>query len=137
MTREQKIKKDAKALRGYRERLEKERMVYHRNFDLVAINRRTSRQNALGACLMKAMESVQELAKTKKLVKGSLYYIANELKVKDPNGRKGFLESVTFYVMSEEKAHTKEQIDEEIEKTFEKMMQETDEMFPPEDKSVE
>lgn len=134
MTREQKIKKDAKALKEYRKRLEKERVVYHKEFKLVAVNRKVSRQNALGACLMKAMEDVQQLKIIKRLVPGSLYYIANEIKVKDPNGRKGFLEIVTYYVMSEEKAHTEEQINEEIKKTFEKMMAETDEMFPQEEK---
>ena len=40
---------------------------------------------------------------------------------------------MTYFVMSYEKAHTEEQIAEEIRVTREKMMMETDELFPEEE----
>ena len=132
MTREQKIRKDAKTLKAYKKRLQQERVVYHQNFDLVAINQRRSREAALGACVMKALDAVRELNKAKNLVPGTLYYSIDEQKILDPDGRKGFLESVTYFVQSYEKAHTEEDIEAEIEKTFEQFMRETDELFPQE-----
>ena len=131
--RQRKIRKDEKELKKYEERLRKEKVVYHQNFDLVALNQRRSREAALGACVMKALDAVRELSMKKQLVPGSLYYNISENKVNDPEGRKGFLESVTYFVMSYEKAHTEEQIAEEIRVTREKMMMETDELFPAEE----
>lgn len=132
MTREQKIKRDSKTLKKYEKRLEDERMRYIQTFDAYAINQRRSRAAAIGECALQAREAIYSLKKTKPLVNGTLEYMINEQKVVDPDGKKGFHCSVTFAVSSEEPAHTKEWIKKEIADTFEKMMRETDEMFPPE-----
>lgn len=133
MTREQKIKKDSKALQKYAKRLQGEHKVYMKTVDAYARNQIKSRAAAIGACALQAMEEVRKLAKTKPLIDGSLDYMITEQKQVDPDGIKGFHCTVTFRVVSAEKAHTEEWIQKELEETFEKMMQETDEMFPPED----
>jgi len=133
VNRKQKIKQDARALRKYKVRLQNERKVYHQSFQLVAVNNRRSREAALGACVLKALDEVRGLAKKKNIVPGSLYYNIDEVILFDPEGRKGFQEIVTFFFMTYEPAHTKEEIEKEIADTFEKMMQETDELFPLEE----
>lgn len=137
MTREQKIKRDGKALKKYKERLKKERKVYMECFSAYAVNQRKSRAAAIGECALQAMDRVKEMARIKPLLDGSLEYMITEKKVVDPAGIKGFQCSVTYRVVSAEDAHTAEWIEKEIEDTFEKMMQETDEMFPPEEKKDE
>ena len=132
MTREQKIRKDSKALKKYKERLKKERKRYIQTFDAFSINQRKSREIALGVCALKALDAVRELNKVKPLVKGTLEFVISEQKVIDPDSKKGFHCSVTFAVASEEAAHEPEWIEKEVEHTFELMMQETDEMFPEE-----
>lgn len=137
MTREQKIKKDSKALQKYAQRLKNEHKVYLRIFDAYAVNQRRSRAAAIGECALQAMDAVRGLAKVKPLMDGSLEYLITEQKVKDPDGKTGFHCSVTFRVVSAEKAHDDEWIQKELEETFEKMMRETDEMFPQEEKQDE
>lgn len=128
--REAKIKKDSKALQNYAKRLKNEHKVYIQTFSAYAVNQRRSRAAAIGECALQAMDEVRGLAKKKQLLDGSLDYMITEQKVQDPDGRKGFHCSVTYRVVSAEKAHTEEWIKEELEKTFEKMMMDTDEMFP-------
>ena len=133
MTREQKIKKDEKALKKYGERMHKEHKVYMQRFDAYAVNQRRSRAAAIGECALKAMDEVRGLAKTKPLMDGTLDYMITEQKVKDPDGKIGFHVSVTYRVASGEKARTEEQIQEELADTWKRMMLETDEMFPQKD----
>ena len=134
MTREQKIRKDTKALKDYRKRLERERRAYMKEFQAYSVNQRRSRAAAIGECALQAMDDVRGLAKTKDLINGTLEFMINEQKVKDPDGKIGFHYSVAYRVVSTEAAHTKEYIDREIRVTFDKMMMETDEMFPEEKK---
>ena len=134
MNREQKIKKDSRALKKYAQRLRGEHKVYIQMFDAYAVNQRRSRAAAIGACAMQAMDAVRGLARVKPLLDGTLEYMITEQKVKDPDGKIGFHATVTFRVVSGEKAHDEEWIQKELEETFEKMMQETDEMFPEEEK---
>ena len=133
MTREQKIKKDKKALEKYEERMRKEHKVYMQMFDAYSVNQRRSRAAAIGECALKAMDEVRGLAKTKPLLDGTLDYMITEQKVKDPDGKIGFHVSVTYRVASMEKAMTEEQIQAEIEDTRKRMMLETEEMFPEKD----
>ena len=132
MTREQKIRKDAKALKAYKKRLRNERKRYIQTFEAYSVNQRRSRAAALGECALMAREAIYSLRKTKPLVNGTLEYMINEQKVIDPDGKKGFHCSVTFAVSSEEPAHDEEWIENEIQDTFERMMRETDEMVPEE-----
>lgn len=130
--RKQKIRRDAKDLKAYRKRLEQEKLTYRQTFCMVAINQRREREAAIGKCALEAIEKIKELRDRKSLVPGSLYFALNEEKIKDPYGKKGYKYSVEFCVTSYEDAHSKEDIDKEIESTFEKMMAETDELFPAE-----
>ena len=130
--REKKIREDSKALRKYRKRLTEERKCYEQKFEAYSINQRKSREAALGACALKAIDAVRELSKVKPLVGGTLEYVINEQKVKDETGQKGFYCSVIFHVVSDEPAHSQEDIQKEIEETFEKMMSETDRLYPVE-----
>lgn len=132
MTREQKIKKDAKVLKKYEKRLREERRVYIQTFEAYAVNQRRSRAAAMGECALQARDAVRSLSKAKDLVDGTLDYMIREEKVVDPDGKKGFHCAVTYKVMSYEPAHTDEWIRAEMEKTFEQLMHETDEMFPEE-----
>jgi hypothetical protein len=128
--RKQKIARDSKDLRKYRKRLENEMKNYRQAFCLVARNQRRDREEALGKCAMAALDRVKELAAEKKLVPGSLYYALSEEKITDPDGNKAYKYSVEFCVTSYEKAHSEEDINAEMNKVFEKMMEETDELFP-------
>ena len=132
MTREQKIRKDAKVLKKYEQRLRQEKKVYIQTFEAYAVNQRRSRAAAIGECALQARDAVRGLSVTKDLVDGTLDYMIREEKVVDPDGKKGFHCAVTYKVMSNEPAHTDEWIQSEMEKTFEQLMQETDEMFPEE-----
>ncbi len=130
--RQVKIRRDSKALKKYAKRLREERKIYHQTFDAFSINQRRSREAALGACALKALDEVRGLRKTKPLV-GGLEFLIHEQKVEDPDGKKGFHYAVTYYVTSDERAHSDEDIQAEIEQTFERMMMETDELFPETD----
>lgn len=132
-----KIREDSKALKKYAKRLRDERKTYEQKFEAYSINQRKSRALALGSCALKAIDAVRELAKVKPLVAGTLEYVMNEQKVTDEAGAKGFYCSVIFHVVSDEPAHDPEDIRKEIEETFEKMMRETDAMYPPEEKHEE
>ena len=132
--RRKKIKDDGRQLVRYRERLENTRKTYMQTFEADAINQRRSREAALGACALKAIDAARELAKGKKLVDGTLDYMITEQKMEDPDGRIGFHCSVSFQVISTERAFNDEEINKEIMDTFEKMMMETDELFPVEEK---
>jgi hypothetical protein len=135
--REMKIRKDSKALRKYSDRLHREVKNYGRKFDAVAINQRKSRALALGECAMQAMEDVQQEAMRHKFKPDSLYYVIHEEPVKDETGKKYFHEMVMWAVTSYEPAHTEEEIQKELEETFEKMMRETDELYPAEEEKHE
>jgi len=135
--RQCKIREDSKALRKYRKRLTEERKCYEQKFEAYAINQRKSREAALGACALKAMDAVRELSRVKPLRAGTLEYVINEQKVQDDAGQKGFYCCVIFHVVSEEPAHSQEDIQKELEETFEKMMSETDKLYPAEEKNEE
>lgn len=133
MTREEKIREDGESLKQYEERLRKTKKAYHQEFRAFAINQRRSRALALGECCLKAMDEVRGLNRTKPLIPGTLDYLINEQKVTDADGVKGFSCVVAYRVVSEEPEYTDEWIKNEIAETFEKMMIETDEMFPQEE----
>lgn len=130
--RRDKIRRDGRALVKYRERLENTRKTYMQTFEADAINQRKSREAALGACALKAIDAARELAKAKKLADGTLDYMVSEQKMMDPDGKIWFHCSVAFHVTSQERAFSDAEINKEIMDTFERMMMETDEMYPEE-----
>lgn len=132
MTREQKIKKDGKALEQYAKRLKNEHKVYIQMFDAYAANQRKSRAAAIGACVLQAMDELQGLWKTKPLREGSLEWNFAEQKIVDPDGKKGFHETVQYSVASGEPAYSEEEIRELIEDTRRRMELDLNEMYPEE-----
>ena len=112
--------------------MRKARKEYLQTFSAYAVNQRRSRAAAIGECALQAMDAVRGLSRTKPLIAGSLDYVIEEKKVQDETGMKGFHCAVTFHVFSDERKYSDEEIRKEIEDTFEKLMMETDEMFPEE-----
>ena len=131
--RKKKIAADGKALKAYEKRMRTTMKNHGKRFDAFAINQRKSREAALGACALKALDAVRELMREKQLEPGTLWFMISESPVKDENGKKAFHCSVMYSVTGLEPAFTEEEIREEIENTFEKMMRETDELYPVEE----
>ena len=130
--RKKKIREMDKELKAYEKRLRDTRKNYGFKFDAFAVNQRKSREAALGACALKALDSVRELMRAKELVPGTLSFVIAESPLKDENNKKAFHCQVVYSVTSVEPAYTEEEIQKEIAETFEKMMRETDAMFPAE-----
>ena len=130
--RKKKIADDGKKLKEYAKRMRSTMKTCGHKFDAFAVNQRRSREAALGACALKALDAVRELMRTKQLEPGSLWFMISESPVKDENGKKAYHCSVLYSVTALEPAYTEEEIQAEIAATFEKMMQETDEMYPAE-----
>ena len=130
--RKKKIREDSKALKAYGKRMRNTMKNYGQKYDAFAINQRRSREAALGVCALKALDAVRELMRSKNLEPGSLWFMISESPVKDENGKKAFHCSVMYSVTSFEPAYTDEEIQKELEETFEKMMRETDALYPVE-----
>ena len=135
--RKRKIRDDGKKLKAYEKRMRDTMKNYGQKFDAFAVNQRKSREAALGACAMKALDSVRELMRAKKLEPGTLWFMISESPLKDENNKKTFHCSVMYSITALEPAYTEEEIRKEIEETFEKMMRETDEMYPAEEEKAE
>lgn len=130
--RKKKIAEDSKKLREYKKRMQNTMKNYGTKFDAFAINQRKSRELALGTCALKALDAVRELMRSKKLEPGSLWFMITESPCQDENGKKAFHCEVMYCVTSFEPAFTDEEIQKELEDTFEKMMRETDALYPAE-----
>lgn len=130
--REKKIAEDSKKLREYKKRMQNTMKNYGQTFNAIAINQRKSRELALGTCALKALDAVRELMRGKSLEPGSLWFMISESPLKDENGKKKFHCQVLYSVTSHEPAFTDEEIQKELEDTFEKMMRETDALYPVE-----
>lgn len=130
--RKKKIAEDSKKLREYKKRMQNTMKNYGKKFDAFAINQRKSRELALGTCALKALDAVRELMRSKKLEPGSLWFMITESPCQDENGKKAFHCEVMYCVTSFEPAFTDEEIQKELEDTFEKMMRETDALYPAE-----
>lgn len=131
--RRKKIRDDGKLLKDYEKRMRNTMKNEGQTFDAFAINQRKSRELALGTCALKALDSVRELMRKKRLVPESLEFMISESPVKDENGKKAFHCRVMYKVTTFEPAYTEEEIRKEIEDTFEKMMRETDNLYPAEE----
>ena len=132
MTREQKLKKDAKTLAKYEQKLRKTAKVYSQTAEADAINQRKSRAAAIGACALEVMDSIRGLAKTKPLMEGTLEYMMNEA-VEYPvagSREKTFIYTVMFQVYADEPRYTPEEIEKECEDLTFRLRMETDEMYP-------
>ena len=135
--RKRKIREDGKKLKEYEHRLRITMKKAGQRFDAFAVNQRKSREAALGACALKALDSVRELMRSRELEPNSLEFMITECPTLDENGKKTFHCSVLYSVTTHERAYTDDEIKAEIEKTFEQMMRETDMLFPVEAEPAE
>ena len=62
--RKRKIREDGKKLKEYEHRMRITMKKEGRTFDAFAVNQRKSREAALGACALKALDSVRELMRS-------------------------------------------------------------------------
>lgn len=140
MDRQGKIYQDEMTVEAYRKDLENERKVYMMKSTARAINNRRARALAVGECALKIMDAVREVSKAHALLVGSLHYMIDEkviYPVPGVNDRKEFEYDVMFQVTSNEKAWTKEEIEEKVGDLEFKLAMETDEMFPEDEKDGE
>lgn len=134
LTREMKEKEDRETLEGYRKELEKEKKVYMQKAVAYAINNRKARSLALGEAALQIMDKIRECSKGHQLLTNSLMYMLNEEVIRHPEEkRKEYRYTVMFQVTSNEKAWTKEEIDEKCSSLEERLKKETDELFPEEE----
>jgi len=132
MTKEQKLKRDEKALKLYEKQLRNRRKEYAQIADAYSRTGQRMRAEALGECALKLIENLRKLKGEKNLLDGTLFWTIGEERVKDMDGVKGFHYTVTFHVKSDEDAFTEEEIRKEIEETRAKMVAETEEMYAEE-----
>ena len=134
MDRQGKIYQDEITVEAYRKDLENERKVYMQKASARAINNRRARALAVGECCLKAMDGVREVSKVHPLMVGSLAYMIDEKVIYPVAGakQKEFEYEVMYQVTSNEKAWTKEEIEEKVGDLEFRLAMETDEMFPEE-----
>ncbi len=135
MTREEKIRSDGETLEKYKEQLQNTAKAYMQTFSAFSVNQRKSRAAAAGECVLKALDEVKGLIKTKPMKAGTLDFIINEVKVKDPDGKKGWRYEISYRMVSYERKYTDEEIKKELEETAAKLKAETEEMFPEEERN--
>ena len=114
-------RRNARQLEAYEKRLRQTSKVYVQKFEADAVNQRKSRAAAIGACVLQAMDELQGLWKTKPLRAGSLEWNFAEQKIVDPDGKKGFHETVQYSVASGEPAYSEEEIQALLKDTEERM----------------
>ena len=134
MNKKQKIKKDRQTLKRYEQKLRKKPKEHCIGAEVYSTTDRKSRALALGECALQAMEQLHELQAQREkdqhpLINGSLYWLLNEQKVKDSDGKKGFHYQVIVNVQSAEPFYTEDELREELHKTYLQFKAETEEMF--------
>jgi len=130
VTREQKLKRDAKTVKKYAEECARRRKVYMRHFSAYAVNQRRTRAGVVGDLVLRAIEDVKGLAHVHPLIAGTLEYGIKEQKCKDPDDHMMFHYEVTYHVLANEDAMTAEEQKQEVTELAEKLRRETNEMFP-------
>ena len=129
MNKRQKIEHDRRTLKNYEKQLRNRRKEYGQIATAFSVTGRRNRTCAIGECVLKLMEALHDLRFRKNLLSGSLFWGIDETRVKDQDGKKGFEYKVWWRVKSDEPYYTDEEIKAELEKTYEKMRKETEEMF--------
>lgn len=133
MTKREKQIQDAVTLRKYEERLRAQRKIYSQSASAVSEGGRRNRALSLGECCLQAIDQLQELNGSHKLIPGTLFWNIDEHRVTMENGRKGYMHTVVYHVKADEQALTEQEIAEEIEETRKRIKAETEEMFTDEE----
>ena len=93
-----------------------------------------NRVNAIGESVLKLLEDFNtqqaELARRgQKMLDGTLFWLVEEQRVKDTDGKKGYRYTIAYLVKTSEPKYTPEEIEKEVRETYEQMKRETDEMY--------
>ena len=136
----QKKKKDRETLRKYELSLRNERKQYMQTFEAYSETGRKNRALCIGECCLQAMEKLSDLVNQQPpipFVKGSLFWNLGEVRVKDEDGEKGYKYSVTFHLLSNERAWTDTEVEEKVKEAGRRLGVETEEMFRKEEQKEE
>ncbi len=134
MRKEQKIKKDQQTLKKYMKKLQNMRKEICRKAEVLCQGGHRNRVNAIGETVLKLLDDFYKQqgelnARGKKMLDGTLFWLVNEQKVKDTDGKKGYKYSFAYLVKTSEPKYTEEEIQQELRETYQKMKAETDEMY--------
>lgn len=132
MNKKQKTALDRKTIRDYENKLRARRKEYSQYAQTYSETGRRARALAAGEMMLQLTEQLKDLAHKKHLLEGSLSWTFNEQKVKDTDGKKGFHYLAAWGVNSDEPYYTEEEIRKELNETYRKIREETDEMFSEE-----
>ena len=134
MKKEQKIKKDRHTLAKYMKRLEGMRREIMRKSEVYCLTGRRNRVKAIGESVLKLLEDFhkqqfQLQQGGHKMLDGTLFWLVEEQRVVDTDGKKGFRYLISYCVKTDEAKYTKEEIQQEMEETYQKLKAETEEMY--------
>ena len=68
-------------------------------------------------------------ARKEKMLDGTLFWLIEEQRVKDTDGKKGYRYTVGYMVKTSEPKYTPAEIQQEMEETYQKLKAETEEMY--------
>ena len=134
MRKEQKIKKDQHTIAKYMKRLKGMRKEICRKAEVYSQGGHRNRVTAIGEAVLKLLDDFNkqqaDLAiRGKKMLDGTLFWLFEEQKVKDTDGKTGYRYTIGYLVKTSEPKYTEEEIQQELEETYQKMKAETEEMY--------
>ena len=134
MRKEQKIKKDQHTLKKYMKKLQNMRKEICRKADVLCLGGHRNRVNAIGETVLKLLDDFNKQQadlniRGKKMLDGTLFWLFEEQKVKDTDGKTGYKYSFAYLVKTSEPKYTEAEIQQELRETYQKMKAETDEMY--------
>lgn len=126
-------RKNKKALAEYEKQLRNRRKEYCQIATAESLTGRRNRALAVGECVLQLYDALKKLNGEKNLLNGTLFWTVQETRLKDTDGKKGFLYHVAYHVKSDEDFYTEKEIRQEIENTKAVMDAETEEFFAEDD----
>lgn len=93
-----------------------------------------NRVNAIGESVLKLLDDFNKQqaelnVRGKKMLDGTLFWLVDEQKVKDTDGKTGYRYTIAYLVKTSEPKYTEEEIQQELRETYAKMKAETEEMY--------
>ena len=93
-----------------------------------------NRVTAIGEAVLKLLDDFNKQQadlniRGKKMLNGTLFWLFEEQKVKDTDGKTGYRYTIGYLVKTSEPKYTEEEIQKELEETYQKMKAETEEMY--------
>lgn len=134
MRKEQKIKKDRHTIAKYMKRLQNERKEICRKAQVYSLGGHRNRVTAIGEAVLKLLDDFYKQQgdlkiRGQKMLDGTLFWLFEEQKVKDTDGKKGYRYTIGYMVKTSEPKHTEQEIQEELERTYQLLKNETEEMY--------